>query len=92
MINLLLSAVRSSGKIALATAMSGIGANLLLNGRTFHSRFKVPLQINAESSCNMSSPRDVNGKLMCLADFIIIDEVSMGHTFYLKPWIDHFRT
>ena len=44
-INLILAAVRSKKKIALATALSGIAATLLSNGRTLHSRCKISLDI-----------------------------------------------
>ena len=36
----LLRKVRSTGRIAIAVAMSGIAAQLLEGGRTAHSRFK----------------------------------------------------
>ena len=38
-INLILAKLRSEGKIALATASSGIAATLLTGGRTLHSTF-----------------------------------------------------
>ena len=40
--NAVLAKVRSSGKIALAVASSGIASTLLDGGRTAHSRFKLP--------------------------------------------------
>jgi hypothetical protein len=45
LINLLLSQIRSSGKVALAVASSGIAATLLSGGRIAHSTFKLPLNI-----------------------------------------------
>ena len=47
LINLILAKLRSEGKIALATASSGIAATLLTGGRTLHSTFKVPLDLHA---------------------------------------------
>ena len=47
LINLILAKLRSEGKIALATASSGIAATLLTGGRTLHSTFKIPLDLNA---------------------------------------------
>ena len=47
LINLLLAKLRSEGKIALATASSGIAATLLTGGRTLHSTFKIPLDLYA---------------------------------------------
>ena len=59
-LNTILAAVRSinpdkGGSIALATATTGIAANLLLLGRTFHSRFKADLTPHAESMCNINA-------------------------------------
>ncbi|KAE9542286.1 hypothetical protein AGLY_003413 [Aphis glycines] len=45
LINLLLAQIRSSGKVALAVASSGIAANLLSGGRTAHLTFKLPLNV-----------------------------------------------
>ena len=47
LINLILAKIRSEGKIALATASSRIAATLLTGGRTLHSTFKIPLDLNA---------------------------------------------
>lgn len=35
----------TENSIVITVAASGIGATLLLNGRTFHSRFKAPIQV-----------------------------------------------
>ena len=47
LINIILAKLRSEGKIALATASSGIAATLLTGGRTLHSTFKIPLDLHA---------------------------------------------
>ena len=47
LINLILAKLRSEGNIALATASSEIAATLLTGGRTFHSTFKIPLDLYA---------------------------------------------
>ena len=54
-INLLLASVRKQKCVALAVASSGIAATLLDGGRTAHSTFKLPLNINfAETAvCNI---------------------------------------
>ena len=52
LLNAILSAVRSSepsGCVALAMATTGIAANLLNLGRTFHSRMKAPLTVTETS-------------------------------------------
>ena len=61
-LNAILAAVRSmeNGSVALAVGATGIAANLLQLGRTFHSRFKAPLNLNIDSLCNIdarSTPR-----------------------------------
>ena len=76
--NLLLAKVRSQKKVALATAVSGIAATLLDNGRTLHSRCKVPIKIKENSTCFMTK-RDPTGKLFQNAELLIIDEVTMGN-------------
>ena len=57
MTNVILSSVRSSepgGCVALATATTGIAANLLYLGRTFHSRMKAPLTLYEDSILQIS--------------------------------------
>lgn len=55
LINLLLAKVRSSNSIALAAALSDIVATLLDGGKTSHSLFKLPLNLNATETptCNL---------------------------------------
>nr|XP_043619656.1 uncharacterized protein LOC122591453 [Erigeron canadensis] len=45
----IISALRSTGKIVLAVAASGIASLLLPGGRTTHSRFKIPLDLTEKS-------------------------------------------
>uniref|UniRef100_A0A804PCF2 ATP-dependent DNA helicase n=1 Tax=Zea mays TaxID=4577 RepID=A0A804PCF2_MAIZE len=47
----LLATLRNQGKIAVATATSGIAASILPGGRTAHSRFKIPLTIDDGAVC-----------------------------------------
>nr|XP_043637916.1 uncharacterized protein LOC122608910 [Erigeron canadensis] len=49
----IISALRSTGKIVLAVAASGIASLLLPGGRTAHSRFKIPLDLTEESTCHI---------------------------------------
>jgi hypothetical protein len=49
--NKLLAKVRCEGDIALSVASSGIAALLLEGGRTAHSRFKIPIQLDETSTC-----------------------------------------
>src|SRR5205807_1019280 len=76
--NSLLAYVRSKGNIALAVASSGIAALLLDGGRTAHSRFKIPLVINANSNCNISVQSDL-AELIRICKLIVWDEAPMCH-------------
>ena len=74
----ILAHVRSQKHVALATAMSGIAATLLPMGRTLHSRLKVPININDDSTCNIS-PSDATAELLRRCRLLVIDEVSMAN-------------
>ena len=52
--NMLLARTRRSFGIALAVASSGIAALLLTEGKTAHSRFKIPLKITETTTLNIS--------------------------------------
>ena len=49
----IISNLRSKGKIVLVIASSKRAALLLSGGRTAHSRFKIPLNINEYSTCEI---------------------------------------
>ena len=66
--NTILAKVRSSHKIALAVASSGIAAELLSGGRTAHSRFKIPIPIFETSTCNI--PRNSSSENISYAPMI----------------------
>ncbi|XP_059221537.1 uncharacterized protein LOC131996104 [Stomoxys calcitrans] len=81
LINLLLTKVRSTGKIALAVASSGIAATLLEGGRTAHSTFKLPLKIATDdnkSVCSISKQSNT-GKLIRDCSLIVWDEATMSN-------------
>lgn len=63
LISLLLAEIRSKNDIALAVASSGIAATLLDGGRTAHSAFKLPLNIqnNPDAVCNIKKKTIVYG-------------------------------
>lgn len=66
------------GGIALAIASSGIAALLLKNGRTAHSRFKIPLNITATSTCSIQLQSPL-ANLFRDAKLIVWDEAVMTH-------------
>ena len=86
----LLDAVRGDGFVALATASSGVAAQLLPNGTTIHSRFKVPFNIKESSTCNFSQS-DATGKLLNMTKLIVIDEMTMQHRFVYECLDRSFR-
>ncbi|KAK9996803.1 hypothetical protein SO802_021489 [Lithocarpus litseifolius] len=45
--------IRSKGKIALVVASLGIASLLLPGGRTAHSRFHIPINVNDDSTCDI---------------------------------------
>nr|XP_016474228.1 PREDICTED: uncharacterized protein LOC107796029 isoform X1 [Nicotiana tabacum]XP_016474229.1 PREDICTED: uncharacterized protein LOC107796029 isoform X1 [Nicotiana tabacum] len=79
----LLATVRSMGYIALATTTSSVAASIFLGGRTTHSRFKIPIEIDENTSCNISKESSLAG-LIRDAKLIVWDEVSMAKRRMLK--------
>ena len=62
--------------MALATATTGIAANLLHLGRTVHSRLNAPLILSKESTLQISGQSSL-ANLVRMAKLILIDEASM---------------
>ncbi len=83
----LLSRLRRQGKIVLAVASSGITSLLLPGGRTAHSRFKIPIDLHDESTCNITQQMKVV-ELVRKADLIIWDEAPMMHRRAFET-VDH---
>ncbi|KAG5558126.1 hypothetical protein RHGRI_008145 [Rhododendron griersonianum] len=73
----ILATIRSTNKIALATATSGVAASILPNGRTAHSRFKIPLDGDGNLCCNVGKQTGL-ASLLNAAVLIIWDEASMA--------------
>ncbi|KAL7145790.1 hypothetical protein ABFS83_07G110900 [Erythranthe nasuta] len=73
----LLAHIRSKKRIAIATATSGVAAAIMPGGRTTHSRFKIPLDANASSSCSISKQSGA-AELLRKAQLIIWDEAPMA--------------
>jgi hypothetical protein len=76
--NTIAAAVRKEESIALCVASSGIASLLLEGGRTAHSRFKIPLQINESSKCKIKRGSDLH-KVLEKTGIVIWDEVPMQH-------------
>ncbi|XP_075108926.1 uncharacterized protein LOC142180758 [Nicotiana tabacum] len=73
----LLAVVRSKGFVTLAITTSGVAASILPGGRTAHSRFKFPTEIDEQYSCNISKQISL-AALIHYAKLIVWDEVSMA--------------
>ena len=86
--NALLSKWRSTQKIVVAVASSGIAAILLEGGKTAHSRFGIPLQVLQNSSCSVTNLSAV-GKMLLLAHAIVWDEAPMASK-YCVECVDRF--
>ncbi|XP_035713810.1 uncharacterized protein LOC118438127 [Folsomia candida] len=73
----LLSYIRGKGEIALPVASTGIAANLLKGGRTYHSQYKLPLNLN-ETSVSSIEMTTNDAKLIRTAKLLIWDESTMA--------------
>ena len=87
-LNNILAAVRcldsiEDGSVALATGTTGIASNLLMLGRTFHSRLKAPLSPHEDSVCNIDA-RSTLADLIRMARIIIVDEAPMLHRYLVE--------
>ncbi len=74
----ILSRLQGQGKIVLAIASSGIASLLFMGDRTTHSRFKIPIDLHDESTCNITQQMKV-AELVRKADLVIWDEAPMMH-------------
>jgi ATP-dependent DNA helicase PIF1 len=70
--------LRSTGEIVLAVASSGIASLLIPGGRTAHSRFAIPLNVNERSTCDIGT-KEPAAQLIRRAKLIIWDEAPMMH-------------
>jgi len=78
--NTICNRLRGNGEIVLCVASSGIASLLLNGGRTVHSRFKVPININETTTCAISKGSPL-AELLCRTSLIIYDEATMHHHF-----------
>ena len=84
--NAVLAAVRSlepGGCVALAMATTGIAANLLTLGRTFHSHLKAPLSPTEESVFSIKG-QSILADLIRMSKLLMIDEATMLHRYQLE--------
>ena len=67
----------------ITVASSGIAANLLLNCRTAHSIFNIPIQLNEDSICSIKN-KSKSGKLFRSYTYIVWDECILTHKHALE--------
>ncbi|XP_022019542.1 ATP-dependent DNA helicase pif1-like [Helianthus annuus] len=72
------ASIRSTGQIVINVASSGIASLLLSRGRTAHSRFHIPINLNEDSVCHIKPNTEV-ANLLNEAKLIIWDEAPMVH-------------
>lgn len=76
-------ALRSKGHIVLNVSFIGIASLLMPGGRTTHSRFAIPININEDSTCNIAQGNDL-AELIIKVKLIIWDEAPMMHKHYFE--------
>jgi len=72
----IVSHLRSQGKIVLTVASSGVASLLLPGGRTAHSRFKIPCDLDDSSVCDIKRGTML-AELIQITSLIIWDEALM---------------
>ncbi|MCH80586.1 ATP-dependent DNA helicase PIF1 [Trifolium medium] len=79
------AALRSLGKIVLNVASSGIASLLLPNGKTAHSTFCIPLEIDEKCTCNVTQVSH-RADLLRAASLIIWDEAPMMNRYCFEAF------
>jgi hypothetical protein len=74
--NTIIAYLRSQRKIVLTVASSGVASLLLPNGRTSHSRFRIPIDLDELSICDIKRGTHL-AYLILTTDLIIWDEALM---------------
>ena len=76
----LASSLRAKNQIVIMVASSGIASLLLPGGKTAHSKFKIPVSIFKDSTCNILQGSQL-AELLNQTNLIIWDEAPMAHKF-----------
>ncbi|KAL5124162.1 ATP-dependent DNA helicase PIF1 [Glycine soja] len=83
----LASSLRADNKIVIMVASSGIASLLLPGGRTAHSKFKIPIPVFEDLTCNIHQGTQL-AELLNQTSLIIWDEAPMAHKFCFEA-LDH---
>ncbi|XP_027060682.2 uncharacterized protein [Coffea arabica] len=86
----LLATLRSQGHVAIAVATSGVAASVLPGGRTAHSRFKIPLDLSTNKTCQISKQGSV-ARLLFESKLILWDEASMAKRETIEAFDDFLK-
>jgi hypothetical protein len=78
---------RSERRIVLDVASSGVASLLLPNGRTAHSCFRIPLDVNDKTRCNISRG-SIMAALLEKTSFILWDEAPVTNRYCFEG-LDH---
>ena len=81
----LLATTKSRGMIAIATTTSGVAYSIMPGGRTSHSRFKIPINANESSFCNINKQIGI-AELLRKAKLIIWDEAPMAKRWAIEAF------
>ncbi|KAL3025155.1 hypothetical protein AAZX31_04G165100 [Glycine max] len=83
----LASSLRADNKIIIMVSSSGIASLLLPGGRTTHSKFKIPVPVFEDLTCNIHQGTQL-AELLNQTSLIIWDEAPMAHKFFFEA-LDH---
>ncbi|CEM06285.1 unnamed protein product [Vitrella brassicaformis CCMP3155] len=78
LLDTILASVRSTGRIAVACASTGVAALLLQGGTTAHSRFGIPVPCSPDESSNIAK-QTARARILKEAAIIVIDEITQLH-------------
>src|SRR5947209_1416981 len=88
--NTILAKVRQEGDIAIAVATTAIAALLLTGGRTAHSKFKIPINIDKQSVCDIKLQTAL-AYVIKISKVIIWNKVSMANKHMIEAVDRTFR-
>ncbi|XP_074374602.1 uncharacterized protein LOC141715013 [Apium graveolens] len=86
----IISKVMSKGQIVLAVASSGIASLLIEGGRTAHSRFRIPIDINESSTYEIKKGTHL-AELICKTHLVVWDEAPLNHRHIFEAVDRTFR-
>lgn len=86
----IIAQLRSEGKIVLAVAGSGIASLLIKGGRTAHSRFKIPIDVDEFTCCEIKKNTHL-AELICKTSLVVWDEAPMTHRYIFESVDRTFR-